>query len=119
MARPVVEEDVELRDRHGRLWGLVAVALVAGAVSAADGAVLCRSKKTGALAISAGVCSKKQTTVTLGNGLAVTDTSLSGGLQAATGAVQLAGADVAHTLNITATKLDSFARPRTARGAGA
>jgi hypothetical protein len=95
-------------DRHVRLCGLVAIAVVATATAGAYGAVLCRNRKTGVLSLSAGVCTKKQTTVTLDNGLAVTDSGLSAGLPAAAGAVQLAGADVATTLAVTPTTLDSF-----------
>jgi hypothetical protein len=95
-------------DRHGRLWGLVGVACVVGGVVTANAAVLCKNKKTGALSISPGICSRKLVPVTLGNGLVVSDVGLSAGAQPAAGAVVLAGAGVATTTNTTPTKLDSF-----------
>jgi len=95
-------------DRLGRLCWLVGVACMVGGVATADAAVLCKNKKTGALTISPGVCSKKQVPVTLGNGLAVTDTALSAGLPPAVGAVMLAGDGTATTTNTTPTTLDSF-----------
>ncbi len=95
-------------DRLGRLCGLVGVACVVSGVATADAAVLCKHKKTGALSIAAGVCTKKQVPVTLGNGLTVTDTTLSGGVPPAVGAVMLAGASTATTTNTTPTTLDSF-----------
>lgn len=97
-----------MRHRHGRVWGLATAACVIGGVATADAAVLCKHKKTGALSIAAGVCSKKQVPVTLGNGLTVTDTALSAGLPPAVGAVMLAGAGTATTTNTTPTTLDSF-----------
>ena len=95
-------------DRHGWLVRLVGVAWVLGGVATTDAAVLCKNKRTGALAIAPGVCAKKQVPVTLGNGLAVTDTTLSAGLQTAVGAVMLAGAADATTTSTTPTTLDSF-----------
>jgi len=95
-------------DRHGRLSRLVGAACLATSVATANATVLCKNKRTGALSIAPGVCAKKQVPVTLGNGLTVTDTTLSAGLPTAVGAVMLAGAATATTSNGTPTTLDSF-----------